>query len=549
MEVFVGSLIFDGLLVFGGSVFFLRALRRRRRITRTPTTRIADAPGDGVVEIKGRVVAGEQGPVRAPVTGRSCVWVRTVVTESQGKRTTQHVDQTDFRPFRVEDDSGQTARVFLEGAVVDVARRTVAQSESPELLSFLAERNVWRAGGNLTCDQEALEVGDSLYAIGPSRREVGPPVNEGYRSESGTKLVLHAATGAELFVSNKTEEALVSSLTWRLIFFGAVSGAGLVMAILSIGRADVLSRASHPSSLTTDDAAVYWTNSGTSAGDYKDGSVVRVPLAGGSPTTLASHQNNPVAIAVHGGNVYWASYGSWKVPYDNGAVLKVPAAGGAITTIAAEQRHVTAIAVSNEDVYWTASVWDGTRDSGVLMKARSEGGIPVTLASGPASGWRGAGVAVDEKNVYWTTSDRVMKAPLRGGTAETLVSGQKGIGNEIVVDAANAYYWAGDSLVASVMKVPTGGGAAVTLTTIHNLPAALAVGATDVYLSVRKNSMKKADADGILSVPLGGGPATHVYDHVYEPGMLALKDGSVIWSEADGALFSGDGRVVKLTLR
>jgi hypothetical protein len=36
------------------------------RIVRTPTSRIADAGGDGAVEIKGKIFAGSQGLVKAP---------------------------------------------------------------------------------------------------------------------------------------------------------------------------------------------------------------------------------------------------------------------------------------------------------------------------------------------------------------------------------------------------------------------------------------------------------------------------------------------------
>jgi hypothetical protein len=54
---------------------------------------------------------------------------------------------------------------------------------------------------------------------------------------------------------------------------------------------------------------VYWTA-------YDDGTVMKIPVAGGTPFQMATNQNNPTAIAVDTDNVYWASEG-------NGAIVKV----------------------------------------------------------------------------------------------------------------------------------------------------------------------------------------------------------------------------------
>ncbi|WP_437503823.1 hypothetical protein [Sorangium sp. So ce1099] len=55
-----------------------------------------------------------------------------------------------------------------------------------------------------------------------------------------------------------------------------------------------------------DATGVYWTNT---AG----GTVMTVPIDGGSTSTLATGQNLPMGIAVDATSVYWTNYGSGTV--------------------------------------------------------------------------------------------------------------------------------------------------------------------------------------------------------------------------------------------
>jgi hypothetical protein len=78
---------------------------------------------------------------------------------------------------------------------------------------------------------------------------------------------------------------------------------------------------------------------------------VKVPIAGGVPTTLASGQD-PGGIAVDGTNVYFNEGG--------GTVGSVPLAGGSVTTLASDGSEVL-IAVDATSVYWPSG-------SGSIMK-------------------------------------------------------------------------------------------------------------------------------------------------------------------------------------
>ncbi len=53
-----------------------------------------------------------------------------------------------------------------------------------------------------------------------------------------------------------------------------------------------------PSSIVSDGTNLYWSTSG-------DGSIVRFPLAGGTPTTLVTAVNAPFDLTVDSKSVYW----------------------------------------------------------------------------------------------------------------------------------------------------------------------------------------------------------------------------------------------------
>jgi hypothetical protein len=244
-------------LFFLGGIFFLIGIiaalsnlgnfRRRGRILRTPTSPIAQAPGTGPVEVKGRIAPSEQGLVMAPFSGRHAVWVRVVVSErrSTGRSTywAQIVNEVDGRMFFIDDGSGQYARVIPNNANVILDRQGVAGSGTfndapPHLEAFLRARGLSSTGWfgfnkAMRYSEEVLAPGDPVYALGPSRREPGPPVSDGYRMVPSSQLVMFRGVGAEgeLILTNKTEDQLVSRLFWGFVGGLIAAGIGVLLAL------------------------------------------------------------------------------------------------------------------------------------------------------------------------------------------------------------------------------------------------------------------------------------------------------------------------------
>ena len=128
--------------------------------------------------------------------------------------------------------------------------------------------------------------------------------------------------------------------------------------------------------------------------DYTQGSVMKVPLGGGTATTLATGAPGSNGIAVDAMNVYWTVASAND---GGGSVMSVPIGGGSPTLLASASTP-TSLAVDSTSAYWI--------DTGTsrIMKVALDGGAPTVLA-----GENGNDLAIDSTSVYWTTGSQVMK--------------------------------------------------------------------------------------------------------------------------------------------
>ena len=240
-------LITFGVVAAGGS---LGEWRTRRRLLALPASTIAAAPGGRPVEVRGRVIAGEEGLVRAPISGHAGVYYRVTVEEGRSSRGGSHwtklFAETDGHSFYLDDGSGQLARVKPEGARIIVEQAVTNSSgtfddATPQVEAFLRERGETSRGPlgfnrSLQVREEIIRVGDTLRALGPSLREPGPPTNDHYRTTATTRLVMvHEGDGPrELVVTSKSTLELFDDLKAGLLGAAAVTLIGVALVLSAL---------------------------------------------------------------------------------------------------------------------------------------------------------------------------------------------------------------------------------------------------------------------------------------------------------------------------
>jgi hypothetical protein len=173
---------------------------------------------------------------------------------------------------------------------------------------------------------------------------------------------------------------------------------------------------------------------------------------------LASGQNDPYAIAVSNLDVYWINANNGDL--SGGGVMFAPKGGGPSTAIAAGGGY--GITVDGTSVYWTSS---SATNTNLVLKAPLGGGSIETLSSDVA--WTAPfSIVVDSTSAYWVNGGGVFSVPLDGGTTWQLSGGASSAW--LAVDSTDTYAYYGGGHVGTlttyygVERVPIDAGAAYT---------------------------------------------------------------------------------------
>ncbi len=198
----------------------------------------------------------------------------------------------------------------------------------------------------------------------------------------------------------------------------ALSFGGVVLQPLPSGTTTVLAPTVDPVSITADPNNVYWTDVGANgSGNYTTGTIMKIPAAGGTPTTLASGQGFVAGIGVDATNVYWVNENSPP------SVAKVPIAGGAVTTMANVPAPpppgggpsccagISNVVSDGTNIYYGTHNYT-TNSGGQIWTVPAIGGTPVLLVNDAAGD--PLTLALDGNNIYWTNGTNVEKIALLG---------------------------------------------------------------------------------------------------------------------------------------
>ncbi len=128
--------------------------------------------------------------------------------------------------------------------------------------------------------------------------------------------------------------------------------------------------------IVLDASNIYWTESGdVGSGPVAGSGVLRkVPKNGGTVTTLASGLNAPYGITLDfaSGYVFWVETGTWTNGIYNansGSIKKISTSGGTITTLASGLNSPSTIQVVGTGIYWSETPNSG----GASIKKMGEG--------------------------------------------------------------------------------------------------------------------------------------------------------------------------------
>ena len=327
-------------------------------------------------------------------------------------------------------------------------------------------------------------------------------------SVSGTNFPSSAA-GVTVTIGGVTATISTATTTNLNVIVPNLNGGSYPLVVTTAGGSAsstfAVGQKHPPSKLVVDASSVYWLED--------DGSVKKVPIAGGAVTALATGLLSPRDLAQDSTSLYFTDLQAGKVQ-------RVAKSGGTVTTLASSLTSPFAIAVDSSNVYFVEN------GNSTLSKVAKTGGAVTALVNGSITG---DVLAVDGSGLYYFDPTQVIyKASLAGGVG-TMLENVIDKGPSMVLDSTSVYWG-----FSGLRRVAVGGGTPTTYTAPIGRVGGLAVDSSSLYY-VNLSLDASAATGQIASVPLQDGAVTVLVQSSGAVNALAVDGTSVYWTEASTA--------------
>jgi hypothetical protein len=282
--------------------------------------------------------------------------------------------------------------------------------------------------------------------------------------------------------------------------------------------------------ITQDATTIYFTSAGA---------VKSVPKAGGTTTTIVSGLTAlGLGIAVDSTDAYVALGGQWP-----GKIVRISLATGTMTDLATAQPGPQAVVIDATNVYWT-TYGSGAGNGTVAMCAKAGCNDQPTLINNrlgtqnPMSFGPPVNLVADSTNIYFTSllgTGELHKAPLGGGPDTTIASS---LGSASGLAIANGVLGvAGWGQGGAINTVPTSGGTATLVSWDQIFPISVAITTTDAYWTVYNPQWNSGGQ--VFKCPLTGcGKAPQILSRNVQPAEGIIADSThVYWLSNDGSVY------------
>jgi hypothetical protein len=250
--------------------------------------------------------------------------------------------------------------------------------------------------------------------------------------------------------------------------------------------------------IVSDGSFVYWSD-GQGSGQ---GSIYKMPISGGTRTTLASGQDQPFTLRLFDGRLYWPNF------YQG--IMSMPASGASPAARLWSWGTLEDLAVDSSGVWWVSARTQQLLHNGLVVSTYTNDPptamaldtndvymqrFATAISRQPKSGGPSVQVMTDNAGasslvisggfLYWIAADVAIKRmPLSGGPVETLVMGQTRA-RSLVVDGGDLY-WLTDGTFPNygtgrVKFLRSGAAAPVTLAEAQTAASSITVDAQYVY--------------------------------------------------------------------